>query len=117
MSKVIVIMEMTSKEEDIMDRLVVNFAENQNVHHFPEGIKYRIPLKCGLQMSVIQTDFSYGGSLGLYEIAIVDPKTETLVDVSGKIDEFEDTVKGFLTEDEVRHYIKIFNKLLDGISE
>ena len=93
-----------------MDRLVVNFAENQNVHHFPEGIKYRIPLKCGLQLSVIQTDFSYGGNLGLYEIAVVDPHTETLVDINDKVDGFEyDTVKGFLTEDEVRRYIKILN--------
>lgn len=101
-----------------MDRLVVNFAENQNVHHFPEGIKYRIPLKCGLQMSVIQTDFSYGGNLGLYEIAVVNPHTETLVDISSKVSDFGyDTVKGFLSEDEVRHYIKIFNKMLDGISE
>lgn len=108
----------TNKEEDIMDRLVVNFAENQNVHHFPEGIKYRIPLKCGLQMSVIQTDFSYGGNLGLYEIAVVNPHTETLVDISSKVSDFGyDTVKGFLSEDEVRHYIKIFNKMLDGISE
>ena len=101
-----------------MDRLVVNFDEKQEVHHFPEGIKYRIPLKCGLQISIIQTDFSYGGNLGLYEIAIVDPHTETLVDVSSKVDGFEyDTVKGFLTEDEVRRYIKIFNKLLDEISD
>ena len=108
----------TNKEEDIMDRLVVNFAENQNVHQFPEGIKYRIPLKCGLQMSIIQTDFSYGGNLGLYEIAIVDPYTETLVDVSKRVSDFGcDTVKGFLTEDEVRRYIKIFNKLLNEISE
>lgn len=101
-----------------MNRLVVNFAENQNVHHFPEGIKYRIPLKCGLYLSVIQTDFSYGGNLGLYEIAVVNPHTETLVDVGSKVSDFGgDTVKGFLSEDEVRHYIKIFNKLLDGISE
>ena len=97
-----------------MDRLVVNFSENQKVNRFPEGIKYRIPLKCGLQMSVIQTDFSYGGDLGFYEIAIIDPHTETLVDVSSKVDGFEyDTVKGFLSEYEVRRYIKIFNKLLD----
>ena len=101
-----------------MDRLVVNFDEKQEVHQFPEGIRYRIPLKCGLQLSVIQTDFSYGGNLGLYEIAVVNPHTETLVDVSSKVDGFEyDTVKGFLTEDEVRRYIKIFNKLLDEISD
>ena len=101
-----------------MERLVVNFDKNQTVHQFPEGIKYRIPLKCGLQMSVIQTDFSYGGNLGLYEIAVVNPHTETLVDISSKVSDFGyDTVKGFLSEDEVRRYIKIFNKLLDGISE
>lgn len=108
----------TNKEEDIMDRLVVNFAENQTINRFPKGIKYRIPLNCGLQLSVIQTDFSYGGNIGLYEIAVIDPHTETLVDVGSKVSDFGgDTVKGFLTEDEVRRYIKIFNKLLDGISE
>lgn len=108
----------TNNEEDIMDRLVVNFSENQKVHQFPEGIRYRIPLKCGLQLSIIQTDFSYGGNLGLYEIAVVDPHTETLVDINDKVDCFEnDVVKGFLTEDEVRRYIKIINELLGGISD
>ena len=101
-----------------MKRIIVNFSEKQEAHQFPEGIRYRIPLKCGLQLSVIQTDFSYGGNLGLYEIAIIDPHTDTLVDVSNKVDGFEnDTVKGFLTEDEVRRYIKIFNILLDEISD
>ena len=100
-----------------MERLVVNFAENQTVNRFPEGIRYRIPLKCGLQLSVLQTDFSYGGKLGLYEIAVVDPHTETLVDINDKVDFDHDVVKGFLTEDEVRRHIKIINESLGGISE
>ena len=100
----------TNKEEDIMDRLVVNFDEKQEVYRFPEGIKYRIPLKCGLELSVICTNYSYGGNLGLYEIAIMNPRTENLVDVSGIIEGFEyDTVVGWLTEDEVRDYIKELN--------
>ena len=94
-----------------MKRIIVNFSEKQEAHQFPEGIRYRIPLKCGLQLSVIQTDFSYGGKLGLYEIAVVDPHTETLVDIN--VDCFEnDVVKGFLTEDEVRQHIKIINESL-----
>lgn len=94
-----------------MERLEVNFDKNQMVYHFPEGLKYRIPLKCGLELSVICTDFSYGGPEGLYEIAIMNPRTGTLVDVGGVIRGFEvDNVVGFLTEDEVRDYIKEINQ-------
>lgn len=96
-----------------MKRSIVNFSEKQEAHQFPEGIRYRIPLNCGLQLSVIQTDFSYGGNRGLYEIAVVDPHTETLVDINDKVGCFEnDVVKGFLTEDEVRQHIKIINESL-----
>lgn len=38
-----------NKEENIMERLErleVEFDKNQMVYHFPEGLKYRIPLKC-----------------------------------------------------------------------
>lgn len=96
-----------------MKRIIVNFSEKQEAHQFPEGIRYRIPLSCGLQLSVIQTDFSYGGNRGLYEIAVVDPRTETLVNINDKVDCFEnDVVKGFLTEAEVRQHIKIINESL-----
>ena len=100
-----------NKEEDTMNRIEVAFDKNQTVKHLPEGIKYRIPLNCGLQLSVICTDFSYGGSEGLYEIAIMNPRTVTLVDVGGVIHGFDfDDVVGFLTEDEVRDYIKEINQ-------
>lgn len=93
-----------------MKRTEVIFDKNQTVNHLPEGIMYRIPLNCGLQLSVICTDFSYGGKEGLYEIAIMNPRTESLVDVSGMIRGFEyDDVVGYLTEDEVRDYIKEIN--------
>ena len=40
----------------------------------------------------------------------MNPRTENLVDVSGIIEGFEyDTVVGWLTEDEVRDYIKELN--------
>ena len=40
----------------------------------------------------------------------MNPRTENLVDVSGIIEGFEyDTVVGWLTEDEVREYIKTLN--------
>lgn len=94
-----------------MKRTKVNFDKTQTVKNLPEGIRYRIPLNCGLQLSVVCTDFSYGGTEGLYEIAIVNPRTETLVDVSGVIHGFEyDDVVGYLTENEVRDYIKEINQ-------
>lgn len=103
-----------------MERTTVIFDKNQRFKCLPEGIKYRIPLKCGLELSVICTNYSYGGNEGLYEIAIMNPRTENLVDVSGIIEGFEyDTVVGWLTEDEVREYIKKLNtfdlKTLDPI--
>lgn len=93
-----------------MERLEVNFDKNQRVYHFPEGLKYRIPLKCGLELSVICTDFSYGGTEGLYEIAVMNPRTGSLVGVRGIVPGFEFDIVGFLTEDEVRDYIKEINQ-------
>lgn len=98
-----------NKEEDIMERNAVVFDKNQRFKCLPEGIKYRIPLNCGLELSVICTNYSYGGNEGLYEIAIMNPRTENLVDVSGIIEGFEYAVVGWLTEDEVREYIKVLN--------
>lgn len=37
-----------------MKRIIVNFSEKQEAHQFPEGIRYRIPLKCGT--AVCNTD-------------------------------------------------------------
>ena len=93
-----------------MERNAVVVEKNQRCKCLPEGIKYRIPLKCGLELSVSCTNYSQGGNEGLYEIAIMNPRTENLVDVSGIIEGFEyDTVVGWLTEDEVREYIKTLN--------
>ena len=49
-------------------------------------------------LSIIQSDFSYGGKQGLYEIAVYEGQEQ--VELPG-ITEEGDTVKGFLTEDNV----------------
>jgi hypothetical protein len=50
------------------------------------------------ELSIIQTEFSYGGTEGLYEIGVF--KNGCLTEVEGVTDP-DDSVKGFLTEDEV----------------
>ena len=49
-------------------------------------------------LSIIKSDFSYGGKQGLYEIAVFEGNEQ--VELPG-ITEDGDTVKGFLTEDNV----------------
>ena len=54
-------------------------------------------------LSIVKSDFSYGGKSGLYEIAVF--KGNGQVEMPG-ITEAGDTVKGFLGEDEVEAIIK-----------
>ena len=55
------------------------------------------------QMSIVQHDYSYGGSKGLYEIGMFEGKT--MVEIPGVTEE-GDTVKGFMTEEDVVDAIK-----------
>ena len=55
------------------------------------------------ELSIIQSDFSYGGKQGLYEIAVM--KDDVQVEMPG-ITQEGDTVKGFLSESEVEGIIK-----------
>lgn len=55
------------------------------------------------QLSIIKSDFSYGGKQGLYEIAVI--KDHDQVELPG-ITEPGDTVKGFLNESEVENIMK-----------
>ena len=55
------------------------------------------------ELSIVQSDFSYGGKQGLYEIAVM--KNDIQVEMPG-ITQEGDTVKGFLTEDEVVGIVK-----------
>ena len=73
-----------------------------NKTEMPSGIQAM--LKFGdYDLSIVKSDFSYGGSSGLYEIAVF--KGDGQVELPG-ITEQGDTVKGFLSESEVEGIIK-----------
>jgi len=55
------------------------------------------------ELSIVKSDFSYGGASGLYEIAVF--KGNGQVEMPG-ITEDGDTVKGFLSESDVEGIIK-----------
>ena len=65
--------------------------------------RMRIFFKNGRELSVVRGPFSYGGSLGLYEIMVIgkDEKERNLYD---KEDD-ADNVLGFLDAERVRYYI------------
>ena len=90
---------------------VVQFSENQRVYSSRDGERYRVPIGDKYEVSVISTAYSYGGSLGLYEIALM--KDGKIVKLSGKVEGFQDDdVLGYLTEDDVRKYIEILREFV-----
>ena len=76
----------------------------------PKGVQAMIHFG-DYDLSVVQSDFSYGGKQGLYEIAVFagDEQKEMI-----GITEPGDTVKGFLTKGEVEAIIKKMH-LVTGI--
>ena len=90
-------------------RKVVQFSENQRVCSRPGSERYRVPLGDKYEVSIISTAYSYGGKMGLYEIALI--KVGKLVKLRGKVEGFQgDDVLGYLTEDDVRKYIEILRE-------
>lgn len=71
-----------------------------------DGLRGRIIFENGWGISVIQNPFSYGGSDGLYEIAVLDKDGEISYD-SGLTED----VVGYLTEDEVSDWMEKIQKL------
>ena len=63
----------------------------------PLGIQAKVKFS-GFMLSIIQNEVSYGGSKGLYEIAVFSEDSQ--VELPG-ITAKGDTVKGFLTESDV----------------
>jgi hypothetical protein len=55
-------------------------------HLMGEGVQATMYLKNGNRISVIQTPCSYGGKVGLYELAVIDPNG-TFLDVQGYLKE------------------------------
>lgn len=73
-------------------------------NHTPHNNGLQALLNFGkYQMSIVQHDYSYGGSKGLYEIGMFEGKT--MVEIPGVTEE-GDTVKGFMTEKDVEDAIK-----------
>ena len=90
---------------------VVQFSENQRVYSSPDGERYRVPLGDKYEVSIISTPYSYGGKMGLYEIALI--KAGKLAKLRGKAEGFrDDDVLGYLTEDDVRKYIEILREFV-----
>lgn len=85
----------------------VTWSEDQTMKQESGGFVYRVPLGRGHKVSILSTAYSYGGREGLYEIALVDADGE-LVNIRGQVKGFEgDEVLGWLTERQVREYIKV----------
>ena len=73
-----------------------------NKTDMPNGIQAMIDFG-DYNLSIVKSDFSYGGKSGLYEIAVFGGDNQT--EMPG-ITEAGDTVKGFLTEAGVMSIIK-----------
>ena len=90
----------------------VIWSEDQTVEKRSGGYAYRVPLGRGYEMSILSTQYSYGGQEGLYEIALVGPDGD-LVNIRGQVKGFDDDeVLGWLKEEQVREYIRVFGDLV-----
>ena len=69
----------------------------------PKGIQSILKFGPDYQLSIVKSDFSYGGDKGLYEIAVFTGDSK--INMPG-ITEDHDTVKGFLSEDDVVGIVK-----------
>ena len=84
-----------------------------NSTDLPQGIQAL--LKFGAyELSIVKSDFSYGGKQGLYEIAVF--KDDGQIEMPG-ITQAGDTVKGFLSESEVEAIIKKMHLVSGAVPE
>ena len=88
-------------QENIKSFDKVRFKEHAN----GVGQQARILFDNGYGASIIRTPTSYGGRDGLYEIAVLF-ENKIVYDTP-----LTDDVLGFLTEDEVSHYLQEISKL------
>jgi len=81
----------------------MNFQDIKfNKTQMPKGIQAMLNFG-DYELSIVKSDFSYGGKSGLYKIAVF--KDNGQVELPG-ITEQGDTVKGFLSESDVESIIK-----------
>jgi len=77
----------------------------------PKGVQAILQFGDDYKLSIVKSDFSYGGTKGLYEIGVF--KSHTMVELPG-ITQEGDSVKGFLSPEEVNGII-IKMKTITGV--
>ena len=79
---------------------------------YSEGIQARIYFENGFGASVVQSDFSYGGKDGLYELAVLDEKGQITYETP-----ITNDVIGYLTEEEVSNVLEEIKKLSRRVTQ
>ena len=69
----------------------------------PNGVQAVLQFGSEFELSIIKSDFSYGGKQGKYEIGVF--KNGEMTELPGVTNE-GDTIKGFLSEGEVDSILK-----------
>ena len=69
----------------------------------PRGVQAVLKFGDDYELSIVQSDFSYGGKQGKYEIGVF--KNGAMTEMPG-ITNQGDTIRGFLTEEDVNAIIK-----------
>jgi hypothetical protein len=75
---------------------------------FPNGVQALVQFGPHYELSIVKNDISYGGKMGLYEVGVfLDDEMIALPTIT----ETGDTVKGYLTEENVDSIIKSMTDL------
>jgi len=75
-------------------------------HGFMNGIQARIQFDNGYGASVVKSEFSYGGTKGLYELAVLDKDEEIIYNTPVTSD-----VEGYLTPEDVTKLLEQIQNL------
>jgi hypothetical protein len=78
--------------------------------HGEGAIQAYVDLGNGFEVSVVKHKFSYGGEKGLYEIGVFDTQRLGVDAMCDPLD-WGDTVKGWLTPEDVESYIHQIEKV------
>lgn len=84
-----------------------NFIQRTTTLH---GIRYRFQFDNKFGASVIKTRFSYGNENDLWELAVLKERDEGAWYLCDDTDITDDVI-GYLTDDEVREYLKQISEL------
>ena len=76
-------------------------------HPLGDGIQAVMHFEKGFGVSVVQTPYSYGGKMGLYELAVIDSEGQLVYDTPVT----DGDVAGYLQESEVTKLMLEIQKL------